>query len=133
MKQKVNLKPVLPITTLGRLLSNDFCVRGELSVCLMRLNALSRQYGDNNTCRHLMTVYDVTMRTVIDVPDEVIEALDRLSSSKQRSRASFIREALARYVEQSALPNAQAAFGIWSKTNKDGVDYQTDIRREWGS
>ena len=49
MKQKVNLKPVLPITTLGRLLSNDFCVRDELSVCLMRLNALSRQYGDNNT------------------------------------------------------------------------------------
>jgi len=73
------------------------------------------------------------MRTVIDVPDEVIEILDRLSSSKRRSRASVIREALAKYVDELPMPNLQAAFGIWNKRNKDGVSYQADIRKEWDS
>jgi predicted DNA-binding protein len=73
------------------------------------------------------------MRTVIDVPDEVIETLDRLSSSKRRSRASVIREALAKYVDELPMPNLQAAFGIWNKRNKDGVSYQADIRKEWDS
>ena len=73
------------------------------------------------------------MRTVIDVPDEIIEILDRLSSSKRRSRASVIREALAKYVDELPMPNLQAAFGIWNKRNKDGVSYQADIRKEWDS
>jgi predicted DNA-binding protein len=73
------------------------------------------------------------MRTVIDVPDEIIETLDRLSSSKRRSRASVIREALAKYVDELPMPNLQAAFGIWNKRNKDGVSYQADIRKEWDS
>jgi predicted DNA-binding protein len=73
------------------------------------------------------------MRTVIDVPDEIIETLDRLSSSKRRSRASIIREALAKYVDELPMPNLQAAFGIWNKRNKDGVSYQADIRKEWDS
>lgn len=80
-----------------------------------------------------MSVYDVSMRTVIDVPDEVIETLDRLSTSKKRSRASFIREALAKYVDELAAPNWEAAFGIWKSSQKDGVSYQNDLRKEWGS
>mgnify|MGYP000701752107 CR=1 FL=1 len=78
-----------------------------------------------------MSVYDVTMRTVIDVPDEVIETLDRVSASEQRSRASVIREALAKYVDHLTRPDLEAAFGVWRNKAKDGVDYQNDLRKEW--
>lgn len=78
-----------------------------------------------------MSVYDVIMRTVIDVPDEVVKALDCESSAKSRSRASIIREALTKYAAELDRPNMEAAFGIWSKRSKDGVDYQDDIRSEW--
>ncbi len=71
------------------------------------------------------------MRTVIDVPEEVIETLDRVSSSERRSRASVIREVLTKYVENLTQPNLEAAFGIWSDKAKDGVDYQNDLRTEW--
>jgi metal-responsive CopG/Arc/MetJ family transcriptional regulator len=71
------------------------------------------------------------MRTVIDVPEEVIESLDRVSASERRSRASVIREVLTKYVENLTQPNLEAAFGIWSDQVKDGVDYQNDLRTEW--
>ncbi len=73
------------------------------------------------------------MRTVIDVPDEVVKTLDRESSSKCRSRASIIREALTKYAAQLDKPNMEAAFGLWGKRAKDGVTYQEEIRMEWGS
>ena len=80
-----------------------------------------------------MSVYDVIMRTVIDVPDEVVETLDRVSSSKRCSRASVIREALTKYVAELDRPNMEAAFGVWSKKAKDGLEYQDGLRKEWDS
>ncbi|MFT7173936.1 MAG: metal-responsive CopG/Arc/MetJ family transcriptional regulator, partial [Paracoccaceae bacterium] len=34
------------------------------------------------------------MRTVIDVPDEIIQSLDQVGGAEKRSRASLIREAI---------------------------------------
>lgn len=78
-----------------------------------------------------MSVYAVTMRTVIDVPQEVIVSLDSVSAEENRSRASVIREALAEYVARKQEPSAQAAFGLWSDRNVDGLKYQETIRGEW--
>ena len=71
------------------------------------------------------------MRTVIDVPDDMIETLNRVSVSKKQSRASIIREALAKYVDELNRPNLNKAFGIWGAKSKDGVAYQDDLRNEW--
>ncbi len=71
------------------------------------------------------------MRAVIDVPDEIIESIDRLSAAEKRSRASVIREVLSNYVEATKTPDLEAAFGLWKGKAKDGVTYQEEIRNEW--
>jgi predicted transcriptional regulator len=71
------------------------------------------------------------VRTVIDVPDEIIRSLDQVSEVEKRSRASLIREAIADYLRLKAVPPAEAAFGLWKETPKEGVQYQDDLRGEW--
>ncbi|MFT6241242.1 MAG: putative transcriptional regulator [Akkermansiaceae bacterium] len=71
------------------------------------------------------------MRTVIDVPDEIIQSLDQVGGAEKRSRASLIREAIAEYLRMKAIPPAEAAFGHWKDTPRDGVQYQNDLRGEW--
>jgi metal-responsive CopG/Arc/MetJ family transcriptional regulator len=56
------------------------------------------------------------MRTIIDVPNEVIESLDRVRATEKRSRAAVIREAIDAYLEKKTAPEAEAAFGLWSQT-----------------
>ena len=73
------------------------------------------------------------MRTVIDVPDDVIESLDRVSSVEKRSRAALIREAIAEYVRIKSVPSMEAAFGVWKDSPVDGLQYQNDLRDEWES
>jgi len=71
------------------------------------------------------------MRTVIDVPDKLIESLDQLGGAARTSRAALIREAIADFLRRKSVPRAEAAFGLWSQRKKDGVRYQTELRGEW--
>ena len=71
------------------------------------------------------------MRTIIEVPDEIIESLDRVGDSENRSRAALIREAIADFLRQKSVPPAQAAFGVWKANRQDGVKYQNQLRAEW--
>ncbi|MFP4283241.1 MAG: ribbon-helix-helix protein, CopG family [Opitutales bacterium] len=71
------------------------------------------------------------MRTVIDVPDEVIQSLDRVSRAEKRPRAALIRDALTEYLRVKAVPSAEAAFGLWKQESTDGVEYQNRLRDEW--
>lgn len=72
------------------------------------------------------------MRTIVDIPEEVIATLDEIREQEQRSRASIIRDALKVYLEKRVkkLEDAEA-FGIWKKRKKDGIAYQEDLRAEW--
>ena len=71
------------------------------------------------------------MRTVIDVPDQLIESLDRVSGTEQRSRAALIREAIAEFLRKRSGPSAEAAFGLWKDRKTDGSRYQNGLRAEW--
>ena len=71
------------------------------------------------------------MRTVIDLPDEIIDTLDRVSSRENRSRAALIREAISDYLKRNALPPADEAFGIWKGKPEDGMKYQKRLRGDW--
>lgn len=73
------------------------------------------------------------MRTVIDVPEKLIESLDRVSDAEQRSRAALIREAIAEFLRKKSGPSAEAAFGLWKDRKIDGVRFQDDLRGEWGN
>jgi metal-responsive CopG/Arc/MetJ family transcriptional regulator len=71
------------------------------------------------------------MRTIIEVPNEVIESLDRVGRLQKCSRAALIREAIAEYLQQKSLPESDAAFGLWKKRGRDGLAYQESLRSEW--
>ena len=73
------------------------------------------------------------MRTIIEVPDEIIQSLDRVCGSEKRSRAALIREAIIEYLRHKSLPLAETAFGLWKSNPKDGVKYQNEIRADWDS
>ncbi|MBI3958361.1 MAG: CopG family transcriptional regulator [Chloroflexi bacterium] len=71
------------------------------------------------------------MRTIIDLPQEQIDALDRLQGS-ERSRAALIREAVALYLAQHpANFDELPAFGIWRGRGVDGLAYEDALRDEW--
>ena len=72
------------------------------------------------------------MRTIIDIPHEVVESLDRLGARDNRSRASLIRDAICDYLKcRTANPDESGAFGIWKKRTVDGLDYQNELRADW--
>lgn len=71
------------------------------------------------------------MRTIIDLPQEQIDALDRLRGN-ERSRAAVIREAVALYLEQRTASFAELpAFGIWRDRRIDSLAYEDNLRSEW--
>ena len=72
-----------------------------------------------------------SMRTVIDVPDQLIESLDQVSGTEQRSRAALIREAIAEFLRKRSGSSAEAAFGLWKDRKTDGLRYQNGLRAEW--
>jgi len=49
-----------------------------------------------------------TVRTVIDVPDQLIKSLDRVSGAERCSRAALIREAIAEFLRKKSGPSAEA-------------------------
>lgn len=71
------------------------------------------------------------MRTIIDVPDEVIESLDRVRAKEKRSRAALIREAIDGYLRDKTAASAASVFGLWKERTKDGLRYQQELRDEW--
>ena len=72
------------------------------------------------------------MRTIIDLPDRQLEALERISKRRKLSRAELIRQAVDRYLIENA-PDAVAAFGLWKQARfgEDGLAYERRLRREW--
>jgi predicted transcriptional regulator len=71
------------------------------------------------------------VRTIVDIPDQFIESLDRLGTTNHQSRAAIIREAIADFLKVKSLPPSEAAFGIWKNRKMDGLKYQNELREEW--
>jgi metal-responsive CopG/Arc/MetJ family transcriptional regulator len=71
------------------------------------------------------------MRTLIDIPDHDLKALDRLGERGGVSRAKLVRQAISDYLEKTRRSQADTAFGLWREMAEDGVDYQRRLRSEW--
>ena len=71
------------------------------------------------------------MRTLVDLGDTQIQALDELSKKEKRSRAALIRQAIDDYLAQRQSRKEGDAFGLWGKRRVDGLAYQEKVRREW--
>jgi metal-responsive CopG/Arc/MetJ family transcriptional regulator len=75
------------------------------------------------------------MRTLVDIPEKQLKALNQLSKLRKVSRAALVREAVSAYVEANSKAARDAAidavFGMWKDRNIDGLEYQRKIRAEW--
>lgn len=71
------------------------------------------------------------MRTLVDIPDDLLRELGELSRRRKLSRAAIIREAVASHLARHKADAATDAFGLWGKGKIDGMAYQEKIRSEW--
>ena len=71
------------------------------------------------------------MRTIVELPDEQIEALKRLSDNMHVSRAELMRRAVREYLKRHQAPSSEQAFGIWKARPKDALGIQEKMRSEW--
>lgn len=79
------------------------------------------------------------MRTIVDIPEDQIKALDSLGKKDNLSRAELVRRAVQAYleVEQGRTAGAvDAYFGFLQGVpdafgGMDSLDYQQDMRGEW--
>jgi len=72
------------------------------------------------------------MRTIVELPDEQIEALKRLSEQSKLSHAELMRRAVAEYIHRHGTARDNEAFGIWKTRPRDSLGYQQELRSEWG-
>ena len=73
------------------------------------------------------------MRTIIELPDDQVDALDGLCKQQKISRAEAIRRAVAALLAAEGQRSAAEAFGLWSDGVDEGMKYQDRLRREWGT
>jgi len=76
------------------------------------------------------------VRTIIDLPEEQIRALDTYSKKHQVSRAEAVRRAVAMFLpkrpDRKLDFRNHPAFGSWRRRAVDSVQYQRKMRAEWG-
>ena len=58
------------------------------------------------------------MRTIVDLPEEQIEALKQLSEKSRLSRAELMRRAVAEYLLHYQADATDSAFGLWRNTGR---------------
>jgi metal-responsive CopG/Arc/MetJ family transcriptional regulator len=72
------------------------------------------------------------MRTLVDLLDSQVQALNEMSRQEKRSRAALIRQAIDQFLASRQSSTGEPdAFGLWKTHEKDGLEYQDDLRREW--
>lgn len=70
------------------------------------------------------------MRTLVDIPDRDVKALDDLRRRRGVSRSGLIRKAIGDYLSRNSAEGKAEAFGLWGD-GVDGLDYQRHVRAEW--
>ena len=71
------------------------------------------------------------MRTIVEIPEEVIQTLDLLRKKERKSRAAIIRDAIDLYLGTQETKGAEEAFGVWRQRRRDGSQYQENLRSDW--
>ena len=76
------------------------------------------------------------MRTIVDLPEEQIAALDEYCAEENVSRAEAVRRAVNEFVPVKEKDKKQSikddpGFGSWKQMNIDGLEFQQKIRAEW--
>jgi len=73
----------------------------------------------------------IPMRTIVDLPDDQVDALHQLGTRNNLSRAELVRRAVAEYLDKQQAPGDDHAFGLWQRRHCDALDYEDHLRGEW--
>jgi hypothetical protein len=79
----------------------------------------------------MMTSYDAVMRTIVELPEEQLQALDAWCAGEGVSRAEGVRRAVSHYLVRERPSARDEAFGLWRGRRMDGLSYQRKLRGEW--
>lgn len=74
------------------------------------------------------------MRTIIDLPEENIKALDLLAKRSKLSRAELIRRAVTAFIETETLNQSVShdIFGLYADIfTNDALEIEKNLRSEW--
>jgi hypothetical protein len=75
------------------------------------------------------------VRTIVDLPDEQVKALDAYASKHRVSRAEAVRRAVANFLPKRRQRKIDfrndPAFGAWKDRGLDAIEYQRKLRAEW--
>ena len=72
------------------------------------------------------------MRTIVDIPDEKLDALSDYCSKKSISRAKAIRDAIGVLLEEKGGMDREKGFGLWKGKKFEASQFLDEIRGEWG-
>ena len=71
------------------------------------------------------------MRTLIDIGEAELRALDRMAKAENVSRAALVRKAVSDFLDRHKRDSETEAFGLWGDRAVDGLTYQEEVRSEW--
>jgi metal-responsive CopG/Arc/MetJ family transcriptional regulator len=78
----------------------------------------------------MITYDDITMRTIVDLPQEQVRKLALVCRREKISRAEAVRRALDRFLRSSSVRDLRSFFGA-SKTRGNVSRQVARLRREW--
>ena len=70
-------------------------------------------------------------RTIIDIPNEQMAAIDQIRKVRKMPRAALVREALAEYIAGRMPAIGEEAFGIWRDQPVNSLVHERKLRKEW--
>ncbi|HEX7849279.1 MAG TPA: ribbon-helix-helix protein, CopG family [Sphingomonas sp.] len=72
------------------------------------------------------------MRTLVDIPDDDIQWLDRKAAEEGKSRAAVLREAVSVYRAEASKDWIARGAGYWKNRRDigDAVEYQRAMRED---
>ena len=70
------------------------------------------------------------MRTIIDLPERQVLALNEFCAEERISRAEALRRAVDRFLETRRAAGRQAAFGSWAPRGDSRAVVEA-LRQEW--
>ena len=82
----------------------------------------------------MIAAANICIRTLIDLKDEGVAALDAQAKREGVSRAALICQAIADFPGRISSPDENAGFGAWKRDAQaalDGRAFEEKLRREW--
>ncbi len=71
------------------------------------------------------------MRALVDIPEQDLQHLNRISKLDKVSRAEVIRRAITAYIAPRRGSGIDEAFGLWADRKEDSRKYLEKLRHEW--